>query len=93
MENIDFLSEEAHSETHLLRAFFSLEAKGLQNKAPFPAMLKAPGMEQEDNTETRLYNMQDLGFLHQTTTQTPASTEPANIKLSSVSTKVLAVPR
>lgn len=56
-------------------------------------MLKAPGMEQEDNTETRLYNMQDFSFLHQTTTQTPAIMEPANIKQSSVSTKVLAVPR
>lgn len=36
MENIDFLSEEAHSETHLLRAFFSLEANGMQRQSPFP---------------------------------------------------------
>lgn len=82
MENIDFLSEEAHSEIYLLVACFSLGAKGMQRQSP--VMLKAPGMEQEDTTDKMLYNMQDLGFLHQTTMQTPGSfvtTEPANIKL------------
>lgn len=36
-------------------------------------MLKAPLMEQEDNTEISLHKMQDLVLLHQTTTQTPVS--------------------
>lgn len=71
MENIDFLSEEAHSEMHLLMACYSLGAKGMQRHSP--VMLRAPGIEQEDVTDTRLYNMEDLGFLHQTTMQTPAS--------------------
>lgn len=96
MENIDLLSEEAHSEMHLLRACCSLEAKGMQRQSLFPCHVEGSRSRKITLIQGSITCKILVPYTKPQCRLLPplsATTEPANIKWSAVSTKVLTVPR